>query len=112
MEQEQQQPEQAQPKLTEFAWRSKEGTPQIYTNYVSVSWTLFDLRFVLGQLVPEKPGNKVFVAEERGSVTFAWPEAKALRDMLVGLVQEYEKANGEIKPLNLPPVPESFGKPK
>ena len=104
-QEQQQQPEEIR---HEFAWKAKEGTPQIYTNYVSVSWTLFDVRFTLGQLVPEHPGTKVFLAEERGAVTFAWPEAKALRDMLVSLVEEYEKANGAIPKLKLPGVPETL----
>jgi hypothetical protein len=110
MEQEQQQPEKAQPEAAQFTWRSKEGTPQIYSNYVNVSWTLFDVRFILGQLIPEHPGTKEFVVEERASVTFAWPEAKAVRDMLVTLIEQYEKTNGEIKPPKLPPSPESLTK--
>jgi hypothetical protein len=93
------------PKPSDYKWRAKEGTPQIYTNYVNVSWTLFEIRFVLGQLIPTDPGTKEFIVEERASVTFAWPEAKAVRDMLINLVAEYEKVNGEIKPIKLPAAP-------
>jgi Protein of unknown function (DUF3467) len=111
MEQEQQ-PEAQKSETAQFNWRPIPGTPQIYTNYVTVSWTLFDVRFVFGQLIPAEPGKKNFIVEERGAVTFAWPEAKALRDMLANLVAKYEEANGEIKPLKLPPIPEGLDKAK
>jgi hypothetical protein len=96
-----------------FVWsKPKEPKPQIYTNYVHLSWSLFDVRFLLGQLVPSDPGlNTSFVVEEQGSVVLAWPEAKLLRDMLIGLVDSYEKTNGEIKPLQLPPVPAVLQQP-
>lgn len=97
-----------QPETKSYEWRAKEGTPQIYTNFANVSWTLFDVRFVFGQLIPAAPGTKQFIVEERASVTFAWPEAKALRDMLVALIAQYEEVNGEIKPLKIPPAPPSF----
>jgi len=92
---------------TKFTWASsKEPTPQIYTNFVHTSWTLFDVRFQLGQLVPSEPGvSNAFVVEEQGAVTFAWPAAKNLRDTLINLIESYEKTNGEIKPLKLTPLP-------
>jgi|SRR5580692_5800907 hypothetical protein len=88
-----------------FPWaKRKEGTPDIYCNYVNASWTLYDVRVVLGQLVPVDNGEHAgFVVEERGAVTVAWPEAKVLRDALIDLIARYEKTNGEIKPLKLPP---------
>jgi hypothetical protein len=96
--------EQKQPETTKWAWvKPKEGTPQIYTNYVHVSWTFFDVRFQLGQLVPIDPLSSEFAVAEQGAVTVAWPEAKSLRDMLIDLVARYEETNGEIKPLKLPP---------
>ena len=51
--------------------------------------------------------GKEFVAEELGAVTFSWPQAKFMRDMLTRLVASYEETNGEIKPLKLPPDPTS-----
>lgn len=91
-----------EPKIT---WaKPKEPQPQLYSNFIHVSWTLYDLTVQLGQLVPTEPGvSNAFVAEERGTVTMAWPAVKNLRDVLTGLVDSYEKANGEIKPLKLPP---------
>jgi hypothetical protein len=85
---------------------SKEPTPQVYTNFVHTSWTLFDVRFQLGQLVPSEPGaSNAFVVEDQGAVTLAWPAAKNLRDTLISLIDSYEKTNGEIKPIKLTPVP-------
>jgi len=91
-----------------FKWaEAKEPKPEIYTNFVHVAWTLFDVRFQLGALVPTEPGiSNEFVVEPRGAVTIAWPEAKNLRDILVGLVESYEKTNGEIKPIKLTPAPQ------
>lgn len=102
MDEEKKQPETP----VKFEWvKRKEGTPEIYSNYVNASWTLFDVRITLGQLVPLDVGsNTGFVVEERAAVTVAWPEAKVLRDALVDLVSRYEKVNGEIKPLKLPPA--------
>jgi|SRR5208282_918099 len=100
MEQEQKKPELP----VKFQWvEPKEGTPEIYSNYVHASWTLFDVRILLGQLVPlSVDPTSGFVVEERVAVTVAWPEAKVLRDALVDLVSRYEKVNGEIQPLKLP----------
>jgi hypothetical protein len=92
-----------EPKMT---WvKPKEPTPQIYSNYIHVSWTLYDLTVQLGQLVPTEPGgvSNAFVVDDRGAVTMAWPAVKNLRDTLIVLVDSYEKTNGEIKPLKLPP---------
>jgi hypothetical protein len=102
MDEEKKQPETP----VKFEWsKRKEGTPEIYSNYVNASWTLFDVRIVLGQLVPlNSGGGAEFVVEERAAITVAWPEAKILRDALTDLVARYEKVNGEIKPLKLPPA--------
>jgi hypothetical protein len=90
-----------------FKWAEpKEPKPQIYTNFVHTSWTLFDVRFQLGQLIPTEPGiNNNFIIEEQGAVTVTWPQAKNLRDFLIGLIENYEKTNGEIKPMKITPAP-------
>jgi hypothetical protein len=96
------------PEVKEFDWvESKQGFQEIYGNYVSTSWTLVDVRFRIGQIIPVIGADPMkFVAEERGAVTVAWPQAKFLRDILTGLIANYEKVNGEIKPAKLPSVPD------
>ena len=91
-----------------FTWiKPERPTPEIYSNYVHTSWTLFDVRFTLGQLVPASPGEtKDFVVEQQAAVTIAWAQAKYLRDVLIPLIESYEKTNGEIKPLKLTPAPD------
>ncbi len=102
--------ENTQSDKVKFEWlEGVEPTPEIYSNYVHTSWTLFDVRFALGQLVPlGKELNEGFRVEKRGAVTIAWPHAKALRDTLAAIVESYEKENGEIKPIKLPPIPQPF----
>lgn len=84
--------------------RDGKPVPEIYTNFVLSSWSNYDLRVRLGQLVPTNEG---FVVEERAAVTFTWQHAKMLIRMLSDLVASYEETNGEIGPLKLPPDPTS-----
>jgi hypothetical protein len=90
-----------------FVWvKPAQPKPQLYANFTHTSWTLFDVRFLLGQLVPTEPGiTNAFVVEEQGAVTLSWPAVKGLRDSLTELIDSYEKTNGEIKPLKLTPSP-------
>jgi len=90
-----------------FTWaKSKEPVPSIYANFMHVSWTLFDVRFQLGQLIPTEPGvSNAFVAEECGAVVMAWPAVKAFRDNLIGLIDSYERTNGTIESSKLVPAP-------
>lgn len=86
------------------------GIYEVYSNYVHLNWTLFDVRIRLGQLVPHPkdtdPTKLIrFVVEERAAVTLAWPEAKAVAQLLQGLVSSYEKTNGDIVPLKMTPAP-------
>lgn len=92
-----------------FKWAvPKEPKPEIYTNFVHTSWTLYDVRFQLGLLVPAEAGASLdFIVEQQGAVTLGWPQVKNLRDLVIGLVESYEKTNGEIKPLKLTPAPPS-----
>ncbi len=75
------------------------GIHRIYANYAHVSWTLHDVTVRVGQLIPadlEHPSEPGSVIEERADITFTWPHAKAVRDMLNGIIAAYENANGEI----------------
>lgn len=96
------------PDETTFLWeKPAEPKPEIYTNFVHTSWTLFDVRFQLGLLIPTEPGvSNKFAVEQQGAVTITWAQAKNLRDVLIGLVESYERTNGEIKQPKLPPTPD------
>lgn len=80
----------------------------IYTNIIHPSWTLFDVRFRLGQLIPAADYKAEFVIEEKGTVTMSWHQAKIVRDALIDLIASYEKTNGELKPQKLTPAPASL----
>jgi hypothetical protein len=81
----------------------------IYANVIQPSWTLFDVRVRLGQLIPASDYGSDFVIEEQGTVTISWHQAKNLRDGLTDLIAEYEKTNGELKQPRLTPAPPSLG---
>jgi len=102
------QPEDAKPAPPEWI-KSDRGFHEIYTNFVHSNWSLYDVRVRLGQLVPDPkssdPATSKWVVEERAAVTFAWPQAKILRDLLIELVAKYEEANGEIQPIKMPLAP-------
>ncbi len=89
---------------TQFKWvKSEKGIVDLYGNIIHPTWTLFDVRLVVGQLMGVRgdPVGKGFVVEEQGGITLSWPQVKVLRGMLDALVKAYEEANGEIKPINL-----------
>jgi hypothetical protein len=57
---------------TKFDWippRDGHAIPEIYTNYITLSWTMYDVRARIGQLIPSGAGRKDFVVEERGTLT-------------------------------------------
>lgn len=91
-----------------FKWvKPDQPVPDIYSNFVHISWTLFDVRIILGALAPVHAGQShEFIVQEKGAVTFAWGEAKILRDQLTAIIESHERTNGEIKPLKIAPVPE------
>ena len=95
-----------------YGFPSRDGSHhEIYSNYLHASWTLFDVRVQLGQLVPARDRPKDFVVEEKAAVTISWSQAKNLRDLLADLVASYEETNGEINRLKLTPDPAGKKKP-
>lgn len=92
------------PVLNKFDWVvPEEGVFEVYGNIFHASWSLYDIRIRVGQLVPTSPEEDArFVAEERAAVTIAWGQVKNLRDVLIDLVGRYERTNGEIKQVKLP----------
>ncbi len=86
-----------------FDWVKPENPiPETYTNYAHASWTLYDVRLLLGQLKPVSGDSPKFVVEERGAVILTWPHLKEVLTMLNGMVEAYEQTNGEIGPIKLP----------
>jgi Protein of unknown function (DUF3467) len=93
--------------LKNFEWiPAKVPIPEIYSNYVHFSWSLHDVRLLFGQLKPEFGNSQNFVVEERGAVNLSWGQAKRLSNMLTGLIDKYEEANGEITQVKLADRPE------
>jgi hypothetical protein len=82
--------------------RDGHHVPEIYANYMTTSWSMYDIRARLGQLVPSGDGPRDFVVEERAAITLTWQHAKQIATILSRLVADYERANGEIPVLKLP----------
>ncbi|MGO9256808.1 MAG: DUF3467 domain-containing protein [Bryobacteraceae bacterium] len=86
----------------------EDGVFSAYANVFNMNWTLTDVRLRFSELlqVPDevKPTweNQHGIVLERVSVTIPWYQAKVLRDMLDGLIRNYEELNGEIKVPKLP----------
>lgn len=87
------------------------GVFEAYSNVVNMNWTLTDVRVRFAELlqVPDEDRptweNQHGVLLERVAVTMPWHQAKALRDMLDGVIKNYEEINGELKPVKLPARP-------
>jgi|SRR6266446_3506323 len=92
--------------ITPFSWiEPEDGICDVYSNFVHLNWTLYDVRIRFGQIVahPEQPPEKaVWAINEWAAVTIPWGQAKALRDMLNETIQKYEAINGEITVPTLP----------
>jgi hypothetical protein len=86
----------------------EDGVFQAYANVVNLNWTLFDIRIRFAELMQvsddERPSieNQHGIILERVAVTMPWHQAKLLRDLLNGVIKNYEKINGELKPIKLP----------
>jgi hypothetical protein len=89
----------------------EDGVFEAYSNVVNMNWTLYDVRLRFAELlqVPDedRPNweNQHGVLLERVAVTMPWHQAKSLRDLLDGVLKNYEEINGELKPIRLPARP-------
>lgn len=89
-----------------------DGLFETYANVVNMNWTLTDVRLRFSQLIQvpddDRPNweNQHGVLLERAAITVPWHQAKVLRDMLDGVVRNYEEINGTLRPVKLPARPE------
>jgi hypothetical protein len=82
--------------LKHFEWKDVPGSPEIYSNYLYIAWTLDDVRMTFGLIKADKVTTESHFAEEKGAVILPWRQAKNLRDLLTRVVNSYEAKNGEI----------------
>lgn len=86
----------------------EDGVFEAYANVVNMNWTLTDVRIRFAELIQvpdeDRPNweNQHGILLERAAVTIPWYQAKALRDMLDGVIKNYEEINGELKLVKLP----------
>ena len=89
----------------------EEGIFMDYANVVNLDWTLYDLRIRFGELMQvlddDAPswGNQHGVVLEKAAIRIPWHQAKVLAGLLTRVVESYERVNGELKPIQLPPAP-------
>jgi len=89
----------------------EDGLFEAYSNVVNMNWTLTDVRLRFAELIQvpddDRPNweNQHGVLLERAAITIPWYQAKALLNMLAGIIKNYEEINGEIKQLKLPARP-------
>ena len=85
----------------------EDGVFATYSNVVNMDWTLYDVRLRFGELIQvpneEYPTwkNQHGIVLERATVTMPWHQAKALRNLLDGVIKNYEAVNGELKQIKL-----------
>jgi hypothetical protein len=89
----------------------QEGVFSSYANVANMDWTLYDVRIRFGELIQvpneESPNwkNQHGVVLERAAISVPWHVAKHLRDLLTGVIKNYEQINGELVRIKLPASP-------
>jgi len=89
----------------------EDGVFEAYSNIVNLNWTPTDVRVRFAELIQvpdeDRPNweNQHGIMLERAAITIPWYQAKVLRDMLDGLLKNYEEINGELKRTKLPTHP-------
>ena len=80
----------------------EDGVFSAYANVVNLDWTLYDVRMRFGELmqVPnaEDPSwkHQHAIVLERAAIRVPWHQAKNLRDLLDGIIKNYEEINGKL----------------
>lgn len=86
----------------------EDGIFETYANVVNMNWTLHDVRLRFAELIQvpddDRPNweNQHGVLMERAAITIPWYQAKFLRNLLDGVIKNYETLNGELKEIKLP----------
>lgn len=89
----------------------EQGVFSAYANVVHMDWTLYDLRIRFGELMQvandDSPtwANQHGIVLERAAIRLPWRQAKTLRDLLAGVISNYEVINGELGHIKLPAAP-------
>jgi hypothetical protein len=81
------------------------GLSEVYSNFIELTWTPYDVHIRFSHAIPPnleiQPESKTIIAH-RAAVSVAWAEAKTLRDLLIQVIERFEKVNGEIVQPRLP----------
>jgi hypothetical protein len=86
----------------------EDGIFQAYANVVNMDWTLTDVRIRFAELTQapndEYPSwkNQHSMLVELAAIRIPWLQAKVLKDVLDGVIRNYEELNGELKRVKLP----------
>jgi hypothetical protein len=98
--------------LSDIRYEEPEGGMfSTYSNIVNFDWTLYDVRLRFGELIhvpnDDNPvwANQTKIVLEKAAINIPWRQAKILRDMLDGVIRNYETINGELGPVKLPAAP-------
>jgi hypothetical protein len=76
----------------------EEGICEIYSNITHINWAAYDIRIRFGHLITD---GATWSVSEEAAVTMPYGQAKYLRNLLHGIIQDYEAKNGTI---NISPV--------
>jgi hypothetical protein len=90
-----QQPHPSGQPQVEFVIPDPDGIFTTYANNIQLGFTIFDVRFVFGEVVETHP-DKIIV-EQRAQVTISYLQAKLLHMMLAQAIAEQEARVGEIR---------------
>jgi hypothetical protein len=80
-----------------------EGITSVYANSTLIEQSIWDLKFIFGQLFKSESGT--FDVDWHTEVTLPWPQVKLLSYYLQANLAVYEAKNGTIRlPQNLHPM--------
>jgi len=90
-----QQPQPSGQPQIEFVIPDPDGIFTTYANNIQLGYTIYDVRFVFGEVVEAHPDK--IVVEQRAQVTISYLQAKLLQMMLAQAIAAQESLVGEIR---------------